>query len=303
MKAIHALTAVCMVHLAAAAEPLQWRQTETRLALLRGTSVVWQLVYDPAESKSYFHPLATSDGRVLTACRPADHVWHRGLWFSWKFINGVNYWEEDKQTGRSAGLSELRGAVARTNADGSASAELTISYHPPDQPEVLAERRTIRVSAPDAAGAYVIDWMGEFTAGPAPVTLDRTPPAAHGGPGWGGYGGMSLRLAAGAKGWSFLNSAGQTGVAGGHGKPARWVDFAGPAAGVTIFEHPGSPRHPAPWYLNDGMPFFGAAPLFESPLSLPAGGTLTLRYRVLIRSSPMDAAARARYGFAPEVTP
>ena len=29
----------------------------------------------------------------MTADRPPDHIWHHGLWFSWKFINKVNYWE------------------------------------------------------------------------------------------------------------------------------------------------------------------------------------------------------------------
>jgi hypothetical protein len=24
---------------------------------------------------------------------PADHPWHRGVWFSWKYLSGVNYWE------------------------------------------------------------------------------------------------------------------------------------------------------------------------------------------------------------------
>jgi hypothetical protein len=67
-----------------AAEPsLAWRQTEHSLALVRGERVVWQSNYNPAEGKPYFHPLAVGDGPALTDLRPADHRWHRALWFSW----------------------------------------------------------------------------------------------------------------------------------------------------------------------------------------------------------------------------
>ena len=269
------------------AAELSWKTSETSVAVCSGTSIVWRFVYDRAEPKTYFHPLATVDGTELTAYRPPDHVWHRGLWFSWKLINGVNYWEEDRKTGLSAGLTELLEAHVRTNADHSAVIDLRLSYHPPGQPEVLSESRVLSVSAPDARGNYTIDWTGAFTAGAAPVKLDRTLPPSAGGPAWGGYGGISFRLAAATKGWSFLNSAGQGGVAGSHGKSADWVDYQGPAAGVTIFDHPRNLRRPTPWYLNSDMPFLGAAPLFNEALELKPGETLVLRYRILVHASPL----------------
>ena len=71
---------------------LTWKQTKTSLALTADGKVLWQYNFDKAEGKPYFHPLAAADGTVLTDLRPADHVWHRGLWFSWKHVNHVNYW-------------------------------------------------------------------------------------------------------------------------------------------------------------------------------------------------------------------
>ena len=91
----------------ATAETNSWRQSEHALALLTGTNVIWQIVADPAQGKPYFHPLATPGGTLLTDLRPTDHPWHRGLWFSWKFINGLNYWEENRQTHSSEGATEL----------------------------------------------------------------------------------------------------------------------------------------------------------------------------------------------------
>lgn len=98
---------------------MNWKQTPASLALADGSRVVWQLNFDPREGKPYFHPVTNPAGDVLTALRPADHPWHRGIWWSWKFINGLNYWEENEQ-GISEGLTELRGTSVETREDFSA---------------------------------------------------------------------------------------------------------------------------------------------------------------------------------------
>lgn len=271
---------------APAAPGLNWEQTPVSLALRNGTNTVWRLVFDPAQPKSYFHPLATLDGEVLTAFRPADHVWHRGLWWSWKFINGLNYWEEDKTTGRSQGVNELISAAVTTNADFSANAELAFSYHPPDKPAVLTEIRRLRVSVPDTNGCYRIDWDAVFTAGAEPVKLDRTPPPSQGGPAWGGYAGLSMRFPPGFKGGNFITSGGEA-AASTTGVPAQWIDFSGASGGVAIFDSPSNPRHPQPCYLSRDLPFFQPALLFHEPMELAPGRNLSVRYRVMIHPVPI----------------
>ena len=87
----------------AAAAELAWKQTPSTLALLDGKTVVWQFHYAKGESKPYFHPLTVAGSLPLTDFRPPDHPWHRAFWFSWKLIDGLNYWEEYPKTGRSAG--------------------------------------------------------------------------------------------------------------------------------------------------------------------------------------------------------
>lgn len=282
------LAAISSLSAPAAERSFSWQASDTEVALRNGTSTVWQLVFDPKQSKTYIHPLATLDGTALTAFRPPDHVWHRGFWWSWKLINGLNYWEEDKNTGLSQGVNELTGARVTTNQDFSAQAELTFSYHPPGQPAVLTEVRTLGFSAPDARGCYWIDWKSVFTAGPGPVKLERTPPQKKGGVGWGGYAGLSLRFPPGLKGWAFLNSEGQKGSAGGNGEHARWVDFSGPAAGIAVFDHPSNLRHPSPWYLNEQLPYFSPALLYDEPLELVPKQEVTLLYRTLVHPAPLS---------------
>ena len=107
-----------------------WKQADGVLALWNHDQVVWQWNYAAGLAKPYFHPVALTDGTVLTAPSPADHPWHRALWFSWKMLNGVNYWEENPATGKSDGVTEVRASKAVPHADSSARIEMSISYHP-----------------------------------------------------------------------------------------------------------------------------------------------------------------------------
>ena len=274
-----------------AEEPtLSWVQTDTSLALCNGDKTVWRLVFDAQQPKSYFHPLATVDGQVLTAFEPADHPWHRGLWWSWKFINGLNYWEEDPASRKSEGETELTRATVEPGNDFSARAELRFSYHPPGQPAVMTELRHLSIGRPNAAGQYTIDWKSEFTAGDAPVKLDRTlPPNQPGGVSYGGYAGLSLRFPPGLTGWNFRTSEGATRGATGNGKSARWVDLSGTSAGITVFDHPVNIRQPSPWYLFESpqLLFYSPAVLFNEPLELAVRQTVKFTYRVVVHSNPM----------------
>lgn len=264
------------------AEDFSWRKTETSLALISGSNVIWQVVADPAQPKVYFHPLSTPSGTVLTDLSPKDHPWHRGLWWSWKFINGLNYWEEDPQ-GRSQGATELVETAFKPNPDGSAELEFLISYHPWDNPPLLKETRSVHVSPP-ANGSYELRWISEFTA-VADVLLERTPLISEpNGVGHGGYAGLSLRLNAVARDWMFANSEGALGTAPIHGKPADWLRFSTGSNGpsVTVFDDPQNPRHPTLWYVGQEMRYLSPAFLFAKPLTLSTGEKMVLRYRIVV---------------------
>lgn len=274
-----------------------WRQTDSSLTLLNQGRVFWQLNFDKKVGKPYFHPLCLLDGTELTWHRPPDHPWHYGLWFSWKYINGLNYWEEDRKTGLAEGRTEIRRVEAKANDDYSANVTIELSYHPPDAPVVLTEERRINVSAPDTQGAYRIDWSSRFTAGDANVLLDRTPIVGEkGGQSWGGYAGLSVRLAKSITDWQVIDSEGRKDLSI-HGQKAHWMDFSGRTAGdraggVAIFDHPDNLRHPSPGFviMDPKVPFgyFSPALLFNQPYTLSACKSLMLRYRVLIHPGRTD---------------
>ncbi|MCX7886115.1 MAG: PmoA family protein [Verrucomicrobiae bacterium] len=256
-----------------------WRKSDGSLALLNCGEALWQLNWAEPEGKPYFHPLRLLDGTELTCNRPADHVWHHGLWFSWKFINGTNYWEPDRKTRQYIGRTRAVSVRATPRPDHSAEIVMQLHYFVQGQPPVLTEKRTIKVGAPDANGNYTIDWTGVFTAGDSDVVLDRTPIIGEpdGKPG-GGYAGLSLRLPKACTNWVFSGAA--------NAQRGEWVDFSGPTGGgVAIVDSPQNPRYPSTWYLAKSMPYFSPAFLYRGPYTLPAGKSLTLSYRVVVHTS------------------
>ena len=59
---------------------------------MNNSDIIWQYNFNNRFGKPYFHPVRVKNS-TLTCVSPPDHPWHLGLWFSWKYINGVNYWE------------------------------------------------------------------------------------------------------------------------------------------------------------------------------------------------------------------
>ena len=266
----------------------EWKRTEHSIALTKGETVIWQHNHNPDIGKPFFHPLSTVQGTPLTGYRPRDHVWHRAGWWSWKMINGLNYWEENGKTQRSQGRTQIQSTEFETHDDFSATVKLKVHYHPPEKDPVLAEERTIKVSAPDKDGNYHLDWTFTFTA-LTELKIDRTPiQGQKGGKPWGGYAGLSIRAAMDHKRWDFMDSEGRRGLQG-HGKTSRWVAHMGMTkskeeAATVIIDHPENRDTPTKWYLNKGMPYYSPAFIFTKGFEMKKDETLSLRYRMLIQS-------------------
>lgn len=246
----------------------------------------WTLDYMTAP-KPFMHPVQTPAGHLLSLLEPADHLWHRGLWFSFKFVNGDNFWEERPPFGtqRVVGIPEIIHASPED-----VELRLALDWIPPKGDErIIAERRTIRSCAID--DTFVIDWESVLTAG-RDITLDRTPYTT-----WGGYGGLSFR---GSRSWLVDRFLLPNGVADSRpaGQTGAWCEMSGPldgganlSAGLAMLDHPDNPRYPTPWYgggAGSGN-FLNSALLFHEPMKLQKGEMLALRYRVLIHGGIWDA--------------
>ncbi len=274
-----------------------WLESDSSAALIHGAKIIWQFNYDNDHGKPYFYPLSTTDGQNLAWLRPEDHPWHYGLWFSWKFINDRNFWEEDIDTRKSQGTSTIPGISKTLSDDFSAIFKIDLSYAPKADHEVLSEARTIRVSAPDSLGNYFIDWSLYYQAKSDTVILDRTLPEKLGGPAYGGYAGLSFRASKNLTRHQYTDANGWTNKTDrvGHGEKANWMDLSGTIGnsnrrpGLAMFNHPENGHDQVPWYVykKDDFAFFNAGILFDEPIVILPGKTLSLKYRVLIHSREM----------------
>ena len=265
------------------ARELSWKKTDSSIALHNNGKMVWQHVHDKKAGKPFMR-FGLLDGTEMTRPCPfpngyakADHVWHKALWWSWKYINGVNFWEKTQEG------TEPVGVKIEERDNGSAVISLDISYHEKDKPTLVKEKRVITVSSPDSQGSYRIDWEATFTpAGNKDVVFNKN-----------SYGGFAYRGAAeycgdkknGQQGWRFVDDEGR--IDGSNNKRCRWVAYVGiaqnvKAAGVAIFEHPDNPRHPSWWQTRNHYPYLNPSFTCKEDYTLEAGKSLALKYRVLV---------------------
>jgi hypothetical protein len=288
----------------AGASRFSWRQVEPRAVTALDVDEVrlFELRHGPLEDEPALHPVGLLGEDSLTWDRPPDHAWHHGIWFAWKYIDGVNYWEHGPE-GRPVGETTWGEPQFEIRADGSARVLMELAYghaEPGDLedaavPEArLRERRELVIHPPAADGTWVMDWSSSFEAQSAAVALDRTPLLGEpGGVVYGGYGGLSLRLAQLAD-RQVTNLDGSVAfIADSRARPqGEALDYAGRTdadaalAGIAVFEHPDNPRSPRSWYVIrlDTMTFFSPAVLTEGPLVVEPGEQLRLAWRIAVHA-------------------
>jgi len=295
--AIAALVLLAALCQADAADAFSWKTAADSVALLCGEQTVWQFHFGTNDTKPCFHPVALPGGPDLIWHRPPDHPWHLGLWLSWKFINGVNYWEEDPKTGQLAGRTEWEAPRIETRPDFSARIAMDLTYQPVGGLPALTEHRVINISPPNESGAYPQDWELTFTAAGQDALLDRTPLVGEpNGQPWGGYAGLSVRFARDFQDARAVTDPGQIEFTAGcyRGKSSA-MDYAGiidkREAGIAILDHPENRNAPSPWYaINDKtMRYFSPAFLCYKPHTIKAGQSLNLRYRLIVHPGRWDA--------------
>ncbi len=267
----------------------EWNETDTTFTLLNHNEIVWQFNYNDRFQRPYFHPL-TVNNTTITCVSPPDHPWHLGMWFCWKYINGLNYWEylndnRSAKTGyKSEGATEIIGSKIIRNPDFSSDINLQINYHPLKGETVLKEERNYHVSVPAKDGSYFIREDHLFKVLADSVVLDRTPVSIKGGRVQGGYAGLSVRFNQDFTSPELRSSSDSAQCAKCSWQYYGFQSLTGKKVGITIEQDPQYTPPTSSWYIiNDPLiPFFYYSPacIFDHKVTMKKGETLRLRYTI-----------------------
>ena len=246
---------------------------------------------DPPEGKPYFDLLVPgSRDEYLTEARPKDHVWHLAFFFSWKFINGRNFWEpHDKRTANRVVSHK------ETPFPGGEVFEAELSYEL-DGRTILRERRTVKASVkPD--GSYSFDWTGRFEALEELAFTASVPKwdNAKNTRNYNGYAGLSARLAGNdAFSFAYTNALGSV-DAYGYGEVSPRIDVyakskkTGETTRMSFIADRPTPNYtlhnPKAW-KGAGFYFIAFPEMFNTTLKMAKGEKRTFHYVLEVAKVP-----------------
>ncbi len=241
----------------------------------------------------YFYPLLGPGGARMNRNWPMaqtegeerDHPHHRSLWYSHGSVNGVDFWAESAKSGKIVHEKFLEVKSGRD----SGVIRSANKWIAPDGEIKLTDEQTFRVFArPNNERLFDYEITLKAPADKEVVLGDTK------------EGSMAVRINEEMRLVRGKNTPGQgkivqsTGVMDDKtwGKRAEWCDYYGPVdgktVGIAIFDHPTNPKHPTWWHVRDyglfaanpfGVHDFEKKPAGAGNVTIPAGGSLTFRYR------------------------
>ncbi len=250
-------------------------------------------------------------GTNLVLCCPHDHVWHFGLFFVPKLVDGINCWESElfRREGRVHGYAVSAGAAveggvgapaAGTGPDaGRHTAPLEASlvdrlvWRSSEGEELLHERRRLTVQEP-RDGAYLITWETELEAVGQSRHLSSESRHGH-------YSGLSVRFIRSMTGGRIL-LPGSENPPMDSGPPGPWCDYSGyldgslvlgrpHMAGIALFDHPDNPYPSRFFTMNQPFGFIAANPTYYQVITLQPGRPVTFRWGIWVHAGWPEAAA------------
>jgi hypothetical protein len=278
---------------------LTLRLDDTELTVTAADVHIARYAFDPGGAvsegpKPFLHPLRALDGAPLTAYRPWDHRWHKGLQLTWTHVSGQNFWGGptfQRETGYVPldNVGRMRHdrftAVADAGAEVSFTEELTWITQAGE--EWVAETRTHRFHGVDAArGLWVLDFSTTIR-NVADRDLEFGSPTTQGRPN-AGYTGFAIRMPRAWTGGRVLagglpDDAGADPVMG---RDAPWVAVSGEHdeidGGGTVLAFAGSSTGgPAiRWFVrSEPFPILAPSPSFDEHIVLAPGEEFSLAHR------------------------
>ena len=278
-------------------------RAEDRVRVEIGGQLFTEYVFQGA-SRPYCYPVLAADGTPFTRNYPMktgtgedeDHPHHRSLWFAHSNVNGVDFWNEETGGSPRPKAKIIHETLLETTSGSVGVLRARNRWVAPDGTVYCTDERTLRFAGDGDMRTIDYDVILRAPAN-APVEMRDDKDGL-----------LGLRLAqwmnlsrppnskrafTGGRGKLVTARGARDGAA--WGKRAEWADYSaehnGRVYGVAIFDHPQNLRHPTWWHARD-YGLFAANPFgwhdFEPGTAagagnhvIPAGGSLTMRYRIV----------------------
>ena len=290
-------------------EPVEFQQNANQIDVVIAGRPFATYYFDPGVAKPYLFPLRTAKGTVITRSFPRlndiarelrAEPHQRAMYFAHGSINGFDFWGEAAFANASShsvstfGRTVFRGLDEMTGGPESGALEATFDLVAPGG-AIGEEVQRYRFGGDEAS--RIVDCEFAIRATHGPITMGDTK-----------EGTFAIRVvkALDSPPGHMVNASGATGEKGIWGKRSNWVDYSGRVAGedvgIAIFDDPRNLRSPTYWHARAyglfaanpfGVKLFTGDRSQDGSYTIPAGGSLTLRYRVLIHHGSAEEAGVA----------
>jgi len=228
----------------------------------------------------------------MVSAERKDHPHHRSLWFTHGDVNGIDFWSEPSRA------KQVHREFLKCEADGKQGVISTVNdWIDPTGKKQLEDERTITFRGDGDLRTIDFDITLKASEGPVKFgdtkegTMGLRVPTA-----------MDLKQTMGKKGGNIVNAGGDR-DGNTWGKQAPWVDYFGKidgeTVGIAMLNHPSSFRYPTYWHVRDyglfaanpfGLHDFKKLEKPEGEFTLPAGESITLRYRFVFHKGDENEA-------------
>ncbi len=266
--------------------------------------------FDLVTPKPYIFPLRSAQGTVVTRSFPMvtnlpgedqDEPHQRAMYFAHGDINGFDFWGEaafprwSRHSAAKFGRTVFR--KLESMQDGSEAGTLRSEFDltTPEGKVIGSEIQAYSFRGDERS--RIIDCVFTIIADHGPLRIGDSK-----------EGTFAIRVVKALESprGHMANSKGSAGEKAIWGKRADWVDFygnvGGEEVGIAVFDHPTNLRHPTYWHARAygllaanpfGLKEFTHDRHQDGSYAIEAGGSLTLRYRVLIHHGDLEQAGVA----------
>jgi hypothetical protein len=236
---------------------------------------------------NYIHPLHAPNGDILTEESPADHPYHRGIFWSWHqhYINDQSLGDGWIMKDIANEVVEMQAGTGKTTA----SLDLKVLWKSPnhEQGQAYIEENTSIIVHQVESGMRKIDFEISLQALVPGVSLGGSDDEK-------GYGGLCTRIKT-PDDLIFTSTDGRVKPDNLQILAGPWMDFSGTFSaggeqnGLAILCHPGTPNYPAPWILRQKASMQNIVFPGRDRIAIAMDHPTILKYRLVLHEGNADA--------------